>query len=154
MTRGTQEPERRSRILIGVTARSSVGLLAGMPERLDEEGWEVHLVSAPAVGGTGSPRFQASVPAAIHVHDLPMERDPSPHRDVASLFQWLRLLRRVRPDVVYVGTPKAGLLGIVASRLMRVPTRIYIARGLRAETARGVKRRILVLAEKVTMRLA
>jgi glycosyltransferase involved in cell wall biosynthesis len=48
---------------------------------------------------------------------------------------------------VDVSTPKAGLLGSIAALLARVPCRVYTLRGLRMETATGLKRRMLWLAE-------
>jgi glycosyltransferase involved in cell wall biosynthesis len=46
-------------------------------------------------------------------------------------------------------TPKAGLLGSIAAMFCRVPARVYFLRGLKLETASGLKRRILLAAEKL-----
>jgi len=54
-----------------------------------------------------------------------------------------------RPDVVDASTPKAGLLGSLAAMLARVPCRVYTLRGLRMETATGLKRLVLWLAERL-----
>lgn len=132
------------RILLGVTADRSLGLLTGFPEYLSTEGWEVHLVSSP---GPHSARLCES--GTINVHTVPMQRDPSLWRDLAALLKWARLVRKVRPDIMSVGTPKAGLLGILAGWAMRVPVRIYLLRGLRFETATGHNRTLLRLAERI-----
>jgi glycosyltransferase involved in cell wall biosynthesis len=79
-----------------------------------------------------------------------MKRDPSALKDLVSLFSWLRLLIRIRPDMVMLGTPKASLLGMVAATVARVPSRLYLLRGLRGETATGLTRRALFLLEKLT----
>lgn len=134
-------------VVLGVTSDVSLHLLRGFPEHLAARGWHVHLVSS---AGPRLELFDGS--SAISVHSLEMQREPSPLHDFRSLFSWVRLLRRIRPDVVSVGTPKAGLLGAVAAYLVRVPVRVYLLRGLRLETSRGVKRWILTLAERVTMR--
>jgi glycosyltransferase involved in cell wall biosynthesis len=84
-----------------------------------------------------------------------MERDTSPLRDLVALVRWIVLLRRLRPDVLNVGTPKAGLLGAVAGWVTRVPVRVYIMRGLRLEGARSrLQRTVLWLAERLTVLLA
>jgi glycosyltransferase involved in cell wall biosynthesis len=57
-----------------------------------------------------------------------------------------RVLGACRPDVVEFSTPKAGLLGSLAAWMRRVPHRVYLLRGLKLETAHGVKRRILLAA--------
>ena len=85
------------------------------------------------------------------MHTIPMNRNPSPLADARALLAWIRLLRAVSPDVISVGTPKAGLLGGIAGLIARVPTRIYLLRGLRLETASGLQRVVLTLVEKCSM---
>jgi glycosyltransferase involved in cell wall biosynthesis len=79
-----------------------------------------------------------------------MSREASPLRDLVSWVRLVRLFRRLRPDLVAAGTPKAGLLGLLAARVVGVPARVYTLRGLRLETARGAKRRLLRRAERLT----
>ncbi|MCY7287084.1 MAG: glycosyltransferase family 4 protein, partial [Cryobacterium sp.] len=90
----------------------------------------------------------------IFTHPIDMRRGPSPFDDLRALWLWVRLLRRVRPDVVSVGTPKAGLLGAVSAKLVGVKHRVYLLRGLRLETSTGVRRAILAIVERLTMRAA
>lgn len=138
-----------ARILIGVTADVSVGLLSGLPQKLAADGWEVHVASSPGE------RLEAlgSEPG-VTVHPLPMAREIDVPRDIRGLRDWMRLIRHLRPDAVFVGTPKAGLLGITAARLLGVRTRVYHLRGLRLETAAGTTRRVLTIMERLTIRLA
>lgn len=132
----------RPRILLGVTSKASLVLLQGAPEQLAASGWEVHVVCS---SGTDSPE---RVSPHVTLHDIPMERDPSP-RDLVALIRWVRLMRRIRPDVVAVGTPKAGLLGSLAGLLGRAPFRVYVLRGLRFESVNGWRRQVLLMAERV-----
>jgi hypothetical protein len=85
---------------------------------------------------------------------LPMERGLSPFRDVVSLFRLWREFRRLRPQLVECGTPKAGLLGGMAARLAGTPASIYTLHGLRFETLHGWRRSLSRFAEKLTVRLA
>jgi glycosyltransferase involved in cell wall biosynthesis len=57
-----------------------------------------------------------------------------------------------QPDLTEFSTPKAGLLGSIASLLAGVPRRVYMLRGLKLESTRGLKRRILLITEKVASR--
>ena len=41
----------------------------------------------------------------------------------------LRIIRQQKPDIINASTPKAGLLGMLASYVARVPKRIYQLRG-------------------------
>jgi len=60
-----------------------------------------------------------------------------------------RLLYRLKPEMTEFSTPKAGLLGSIAAMLCGVPARVYFLRGLKLETCTGVKRRILLVAERL-----
>jgi glycosyltransferase involved in cell wall biosynthesis len=64
------------------------------------------------------------------------------------------LIRRVRPDIVNVSTPKAALIGMLAAWMCRVPVRVYTVRGFRFETMTGRRRRLYVRLEKMIMSLA
>lgn len=127
-----------------MTSHVSLGLMAGLPEYLAANGWDVQVVSSPG------PRADALARSAdVTVHRIDMSRDPSLLKDVRALAAWVRLVRTVRPDVTSVGTPKAGLLGGVAAWLMRVPKRVYLLRGLRYETSAGFARHFLKALERI-----
>lgn len=134
------------RILLGVTADISIGLMKGFPEYLVKQGWDVHVVSSP-----GPSLQNLSEMPGVTAHPLPMAREISLFADLRSLVAWIRLLVRVRPDMISIGTPKAGLLGGLAGLFASVPVRIYLLRGLRFETASGLQRRILLAVERLTI---
>lgn len=137
------------RIILGVTSDVSISLMRGFPEYLAIQGWDVHVVSS------AGPESAALVNArGVTVHHLEMRRDPAPLDDLKALVRWVRLLRRVKPTVVSVGTPKAGLLGGLAALFTRVPSRVYMLRGLRYETTEGIKRSIFVALERVAVACA
>lgn len=136
-------------IVVGVTSDVSLTLMRGFPQFLRSKGWVVHVVSAPG------PFLEAlSLEPDLITHKLPMKRQPSLVSDLRSLAAWVRLLARIRPDVVSVGTPKAGLLGCLAARLARVPYRVYHLRGLRLETTTGLRLKVLTALERLTMNSA
>ena len=137
-----------TRIVFSVTRSGSIRLLRGYQGHLASRGWDVHVVASP---GPELDRLMASHDGVTY-HALSMAREPSPLADLRSLVQWMRLIRRLRPDVVSAGTPKAGMLGMVAAAVLRVPVRIYHQRGLRLETETGAKRRLLWMLERLTIR--
>jgi glycosyltransferase involved in cell wall biosynthesis len=96
--------------------------------------------------------FAAQTGATAHVVD--MSRQITPLADLGSLWRLVRLLRRLRPDVVHGHTPKGGLLAMIAAWLCRVPLRVYHLHGLPMVTATGVRRRLLRWCECVACRLA
>ncbi|MFC4222719.1 glycosyltransferase family 4 protein [Lysinibacter cavernae] len=120
--------------------------MRGFPQYLVSRGWDVHLVSSP-----GSQLDALRGLDGITVHPLEMAREPSLAADLRGLFAWRSLIQEVRPDVVSAGTPKAGLLGMLAAASLRQPRRIYTLRGLRLEGTSGAKRLILSAVERLTM---
>ena len=136
----TTESAGSRSLVLAVTDPMSVRLLAGLPEYLSQCGWDVHLVCGREVEVAGA-----------RVHVIPMAREPAVLLDVVALLRWVRLVRRLRPDVVLAGTPKAGLLGMLAARLCGVGARIYHLRGLRLETTRGLKSWVLGAVERIAM---
>jgi glycosyltransferase involved in cell wall biosynthesis len=79
-----------------------------------------------------------------------IRRNIAPAHDLISLIRLCRLLHRLRPVLTEFSTPKAGLLGNLAAMMCRVPTRIYLLRGLRLETEVGFKRILLQFIERVS----
>ncbi|MGA3019935.1 MAG: glycosyltransferase, partial [Bryobacteraceae bacterium] len=92
--------------------------------------------------------FQTSFPGVDFRH-VPMKREISLLSDIGSLCRLWFLLRSVRPALTDMSTPKMGLIGGLAAWLARVPHRIYTLRGLRYETARSWKRKLLIACEKI-----
>lgn len=139
-----------ARLVYGVTVpTSAVSLLRGQLEWMGSRGWDVHLVTSP-----GEEFGIVAARPGVTAHELAMQREPAPVADAKSLVAWIRLLRRLKPDVVSVGTPKAGLLGTIAAWVCRVPRRVYVVRGLRLEGASGPLAAILWVLERLTATLA
>ncbi|HKR67204.1 MAG TPA: glycosyltransferase, partial [Thermoanaerobaculia bacterium] len=130
----------------GMSARY---LLAGQLAFMQRSGFDVTLFCAG-----GADLDLVAQRENVRVIAIPFEREVAPLRDLRALWRLVIELRRVRPDVVNAGTPKAALLGMIASALLRVPVRIYTLRGLRSETARGVRRFVLEQLERLTAALA
>jgi len=90
----------------------------------------------------------------IRTYSIPLTRRITPFNDLICICKLYFFLRREKPLIVHSHTPKAGLVGMVASYLARVPIRLHTVAGLPLIEASGFKRRILMLAEKLTYRLA
>lgn len=84
----------------------------------------------------------------VELYHVPMRREIDPIHDSFALVQLFSLLKRLHPTIVNAGTPKAGLLGMIASRLAHTPLRIYQLHGLRLETATGWRRRLFLMTER------
>lgn len=85
---------------------------------------------------------------------VPICRSPSPLKDLASLFFLWRHLMRHRFDIVHVSTPKAGLLGALASLLSGHRRVLFTYRGRVYENATGLKRWGLASLDRLVCALA
>jgi lipopolysaccharide/colanic/teichoic acid biosynthesis glycosyltransferase/glycosyltransferase involved in cell wall biosynthesis len=131
-----------TRILIAVTSPLACNFYRGVLEHLRRSGFDPIMLSSP-----GANLFEMSAIEKVASIAIPIEREIAPLHDLASLWRIYRFIRQVRPAIVDASTPKAGLLTGLAACLARVPCRVYTLRGLRLETASGMKRAILWLAE-------
>jgi glycosyltransferase involved in cell wall biosynthesis len=139
----------RVRLVHVTTIPESLGFLSGQPGYLAARGYDVHAVSSPGERLSAFARAEG-----VPCHAVPMARAISPGRDLVSLARLCRTLRRLRPDVVDAHTPKAGLLAMLAARLVGTPVRVYHVHGLRYTTSRGPARFVLLAAERLTAALA
>lgn len=122
----------------------SVELFVGMIPELREMGYEVVSVSSDG------PELQGVRDAGGRAVVVEMQRHISPLRDLRSLWQMIRVLRKEKPAMVHSMTPKAGLICMVAAWLCRVPVRVHTFTGLVFPTSTGLKRRILVATDWLT----
>jgi len=116
--------------------------LWGQLRYLRERGFDVVVISSP-----GNDLEVVAEREGVATEAVPMHRAIRPLQDAVALIRLYRLLRRLRPNIVNASTPKAGLLGLVAAFLARVPVRIYALWGLRLETTRGPMRLLLWFTE-------
>ncbi len=120
-------------------------LLRGQLRYMVEAGWLVVLVCSP-----GSQLFEVAEREGIEIAEVPMRRQPAPLRDLVAVVRLYFLFRKLRPDLISYGTPKAALLCGIASWFARVPARIYLLRGLRCEGAAGLAGRVYLATERIT----
>lgn len=140
----------RPRLVLAVNSSIAVGFLQGQPEYFQNAGFDVTVLCPERRSG----EWEVARPESVRILEVPMEREISPVQDVQSVWRLWGILRALRPAVTNVGTPKAGLLGGFAAWLTRVPCRFYTLHGLRFETTRGLRRKLLIYAERLACRFA
>lgn len=86
----------------------------------------------------------------IKVIPIDMSRQMTPVKDMKSLWNTYRLLKKEKPQIVHTHTPKAGIVGMLAAKMAGVPHRLHTVAGLPLMEATGTKRKILEFVEKVT----
>jgi glycosyltransferase involved in cell wall biosynthesis len=131
------------------TVPMSFKFFEGQVAYMKEQGFEVHALSSP-----GAFLEEFAEREQITAHSVEMLRQISPLQDLKAILRLCRRIRKIRPTIVHSHTPKGGLLGTIAAWLTRTPIRIYHIRGLPLMTAKGNKRRLLWLSEKIACLLA
>lgn len=116
----------------------------GQPKFLSEF-FDVEIITSDSKNIGAIQSFEG---VSIKVFDL--RRSINPFADVKTLWRMVNHFIMSRPDIVYTLTPKAGLLGMAAAFLSRVPYRIHNIVGLPHLEAEGMKKWILICSEKVT----
>jgi len=86
----------------------------------------------------------------VSTHHLEMTRQITPFSDLISLVKLTFYFLKVRPDIVHSHTPKAGIVGMAAAFLARVPHRFHTVAGLPLLEETGNKRKMLDFVEKLT----
>ncbi|WP_256974712.1 glycosyltransferase family 4 protein [Salinicoccus roseus] len=133
------------KLVQGVTSSLSLLFIKEQVEYIRGNGFEVKVVcNDEAVNAN----------ARMPVDHIPFDREINLRNDPINLYRLYMYLRRESPDIINFGTPKAGLLGMIAGYLSGVETRIYIQRGLRLETVSGMKKMILYMTEKIACTLS
>ncbi len=131
------------------TVPQTLNFLRGQADVLRARG-----VSLTAISSPGGPLEAFGRDEGVDVRAVPMSRRITPLDDVIALVRLWRLLRDLRPDVVHGHTPKGGLLAMTAAAFAGVRARIYTLHGTPLETATGMSRILLRLAERTSCAFA
>lgn len=131
------------------TVPETLLFLRGRAKYFEDHGFKTHTIASP-----GELLKSFSESEDIDVYPVRMYRRITPFQDLVAILKLRRLIRRIQPSIVHAHTPKAGLLGMLAAQLERVPVRIYHVHGLPFLTEAGLKQRLLFSTEKLSSTLA
>jgi glycosyltransferase involved in cell wall biosynthesis len=133
------------KLIIGITAEGSVNLLLGQLAFYKSKGYQTYLLAPYSERSASFCKNEGCVHLIIDI-----EREISPWKDLKTLWKIYQIFKKIKPDIVNLGTPKVSLLGMIAAFGVGVPKRIYTCRGFRFEHEIGTKRKILIAMEKIT----
>jgi glycosyltransferase involved in cell wall biosynthesis len=120
-------------------------LLPGQMKYMQQHGFDVLMVSAD---GPELPDVLANEGCPHKI--VPLTRQITPFKDLACLWQMVKLFRQENPDIVHTHTPKAGLIGMLAAKLAGVRIRIHTVAGMPLMVEKGAKYHLLKFIEKLT----
>lgn len=137
------------RVIFGITTGvGASSYFRGLFSYLREDGFDVTFLAQDEAGAREFAEGEGATFRAITA-----EREPSPATDLRTFVDLCRALRSRSYSVAVWGTPKVGLLGCLASRVTGTRS-VYVVHGLRYQGAVGIGRKLLGLAEKLTIFLA
>lgn len=123
--------------------------MRGQLNHFSQIGYDVITVSSPG------PQVKAIIEREHCRHfNVSFTRKITPLRDLIALIRLISLLRTINPQIVHTHTPKAGLIGMLASWICRIPVRLHTVAGLPLIEKRGLIRSLLLITEYITYRCA
>lgn len=137
-------------LMFVTTAASTMDVLMhGQMRYFRKMGFNVMGVCSP-----GNETGRISIREGVAVREVAMSRRPSPMIDVVSLVRLARLFRKEKPTIVHSSTPKAGVLGMLAATLVRVPVRFYTVRGMASHINTATPAHMIRMLEKTACHCA
>ena len=97
---------------------------------------------------------KAGIVEGVKTYLVELTRQITPIKDLKALWILYRYFRKEKPDIVHTHTPKAGLIGMLAAYLAKVPHRLHTVAGMPLMEIVGLKRKTLNFIEKLTYRCA
>jgi len=110
-------------VLVSVISRMNVGgpaiLIDGLIQGLPAKDFNHHLITGScAENEIDYLDAHPNLEGLVSIHKLKsMGRSILPTKDLRTLFETIRLLRVIKPDVVHTHTSKAGIIGRIASKI-------------------------------------
>jgi glycosyltransferase involved in cell wall biosynthesis len=101
-----------------------------------------------------SPDLLKEMALPVSILEIPIERKINLFADMKTLFKLILIFRREKFKSVHTITPKAGLLGTIASFLMRVPIRIHTFQGEFWVNTTGFRRKFFIFLDQIVVLLS
>ncbi len=86
----------------------------------------------------------------VRIFHLEMSRKITPLADFIAVIRLFLYLRKEKPIIVHTHTPKAGIVGMLASKLAGVPYRLHTVAGMPLLEVTGITRKVLNIVERMT----
>lgn len=111
-----------TRLIVGGAQENTLDSVLGL-RQLPE--FDVSLIAGPTHGPEGSLEERARAVPGLLTLARHLVRPLSPWHDALAVAELIRLLRQRRPDLVHTHSGKAGILGRLAARRLRIPIIVH-----------------------------
>jgi glycosyltransferase involved in cell wall biosynthesis len=113
---------------------------------LQDNDYDITVITSSAVSAQD---FGKEFPEWVKLHTVKMSRTISPLEDLRAFREISKLIEQGDFDIVQYVTPKAALLGSLASWRAKVPVRLYLMWGLYYITQTGFKKFVFKTVERI-----
>ncbi|MCF0039092.1 glycosyltransferase family 4 protein [Dyadobacter fanqingshengii] len=120
-------------------------LLKGQLRYMSENGMDVYMSSTPDKHVADMEESQKA-----RFYPLHLSRELTPFKDLIALYNTIRLIRKIKPQIVHTHSPKAGIIGMLAAYICNVPLKMHTVAGLPLMEVTGPKRKLLNFVESLT----
>lgn len=120
-------------------------LLKGQLRYMSENGMDVYMSSTPDKHVADMEESQNA-----RFYPLHLSRELTPYKDLIALYHTIRLIRKIKPQIVHTHSPKAGIIGMLAAYICNVPLKMHTVAGLPLMEVTGPKRKLLNFVESLT----
>ncbi len=138
-----------------ILTKKNVAIIATVPlvvkfhlEPIIEKLIEKHNVVVMTNMSVQDDEFLALLPEGVTFVDTKMEREIKIFSDLRTLFLLIRYLRHNEVFMVLSLSPKAGLLGMIASHLSGIPVRVHTFTGQVWQTKKGLLKVLLKMLDR------
>jgi len=135
--------------------------------RISTETYSLRILLRNQLAYMGTRGIQVSMASSPDVHvaelekqqnakfyPLPLTRELTPLSDLIALYHTIRLIKKIKPEIVHTHSPKAGIVGMLAAVICNVPVKVHTVAGLPLMETKGMKRWLLDSVEKVVYKCA
>lgn len=85
----------------------------------------------------------------VHTYPMPFPRGINVLGSIKSITLLMKLFKKEKFDMVQYSTPNASMYGAVASKLCKIPVRLYCQWGMVYVTMGGIKRKVFKTIERI-----
>lgn len=139
-------------LILGNSSLVVFGMRGELIQRLVKEGCDV-IVSFPS-GSIGKEENPYKEYGCTYVETAIDRRGTNLFRDTVLLKNYIKLLKKTKPDVVLTYTVKCSIYGGMACRLMKIPCIVNITGLGKGLAEGGLKQRLLIMLYKVAVKSA
>lgn len=109
-----------------------------------KRGYKEYIICSPS-----EEIYEYSKSHNFNYKEIPILRSISFWRDLKAIWEICKYIKKEEIDIVVGHTPKGGVLAMLASFVVHIPIRIYFRHGLVYETSSGIKRKFLILIDRL-----